>query len=163
MDTINYIDYYESPIGLLKISCNKDSLTSLLFSSEKDSTTNPNSITEITKEQLDKYFKGDLTIFNIPLKPNGTAFQKKVWDILVQYIPYGKTTTYKKQALQLGDVKAIRAMASANGKNPIAIVIPCHRVIGSDGSLTGYAGELWRKQWLLQHEAKVCGKWNELF
>jgi methylated-DNA-[protein]-cysteine S-methyltransferase len=100
--------------------------------------------------------------FSIPLAPNGTEFQKKVWKAL-QNIEYGTTTSYQKQAIKMGDLKAIRAMASANGKNPIAIIIPCHRVIGSNGSLTGYAGELWRKQWLLEHEAKVNGTWNKLF
>jgi methylated-DNA-[protein]-cysteine S-methyltransferase len=163
MDVIEYIDYYASPIGLLKIVSTNNHLTSVTFISKEGAIIKTNSITIQTKIELENYFKGEITTFNIPVEPYGTPFQQKVWSILANHIPYGETTTYKKQAMQLGDIKAIRAMASANGKNPIAIIIPCHRVIGTNGSLTGYAGELWRKQWLLQHEAKVSGKWNELF
>ncbi|KOS07148.1 cysteine methyltransferase [Flavobacterium akiainvivens] len=101
--------------------------------------------------QLAEYFSGNLTQFTFKLNPQGTDFQKKVWQALVA-IPFGKTTSYQALSVQLGDVKAIRAVASANGKNPLWIVVPCHRVIGSDGSLTGYAGGLWRKKWLLEHE-----------
>jgi methylated-DNA-[protein]-cysteine S-methyltransferase len=101
--------------------------------------------------QLNEYFGGSLTQFTFALNPHGTDFQKKVWKALVE-IPFGKTTSYQELSVLLGDVKAIRAVASANGKNPLWIVVPCHRVIGSDGSLTGYAGGLWRKKWLLEHE-----------
>lgn len=101
--------------------------------------------------QLNEYFAGNLTQFTFKLNPQGTDFQKKVWKALVD-IPFGRTTSYQALSIQLGDVKAIRAVASANGKNPLWIVVPCHRVIGSDGSLTGYAGGLWRKKWLLEHE-----------
>lgn len=101
--------------------------------------------------QLKAYFDGKLNNFSVKLNPAGTDFQKRVWDALLK-IPYGKTTSYQELSIQLGDVKAIRAVASANGKNPLWIVVPCHRVIGSDGSLTGYAGGLWRKKWLLEHE-----------
>ncbi|MFP9116844.1 methylated-DNA--[protein]-cysteine S-methyltransferase [Flavobacterium sp. RNTU_13] len=101
--------------------------------------------------QLKAYFDGKLNTFSFKLNPEGTDFQKRVWDALLK-IPYGKTTSYQELSVQLGDVKAIRAVASANGKNPLWIVVPCHRVIGSDGSLTGYAGGLWRKKWLLEHE-----------
>ena len=101
--------------------------------------------------QLDEYFKGTRKEFNLKLNPKGTDFQKRVWNELL-LVPYGKTRSYLEQSKQLGDVKAIRAVASANGKNPIWIIIPCHRIIGSDGSLTGYAGGLWRKKWLLEHE-----------
>ena len=101
--------------------------------------------------QLQDYFTGSRTTFSFKLNPAGTDFQKRVWDALLK-IPYGKTTSYQELSVQLGDVKAIRAVASANGKNPLWIVVPCHRVIGSDGSLTGYAGGLWRKKWLLEHE-----------
>jgi methylated-DNA-[protein]-cysteine S-methyltransferase len=88
------------------------------------------------------------------MNPKGTDFQKKVWQELLK-IPYGKTESYQKITNKLGDPKAIRAVANANGKNPLWIVIPCHRVIGSDGSLTGYAGGLWRKKWLLDHENPI--------
>lgn len=102
--------------------------------------------------QLQEYFQGQRTKFSLQLNPEGTPFQKKVWRELLK-IPYGKTRTYLDQAKIVGDPKAIRAIASANGKNPLWIVVPCHRIIGSDGSLTGYAGGLWRKQWLLNHES----------
>lgn len=101
--------------------------------------------------QLKQYFQGDLTKFELKLNPSGTDFQKKVWRALCD-IPYGKTSSYYQLSEELGDIKAIRAVAAANGKNPLWIIVPCHRVIGSDGSLTGYAGGLWRKKWLLEHE-----------
>jgi len=101
--------------------------------------------------QLNDYFEGKRKSFDFKMNPKGTEFQKKVWSALLE-IPYGKTRTYLEQSKILGDVKAIRAVASANGKNPLWIVVPCHRVIGTDGSLTGYAGGLWRKKWLLEHE-----------
>ena len=117
-------------------------------------------ITEFPKElkqaveQLQDYFDGKRTTFSFKINPTGTEFQKKVWQELLK-IPYGKTYSYLELSKKLGDVKAIRAVATANGKNPLWIVIPCHRVIGSDGSLTGYAGGLWRKKWLLDHENPV--------
>lgn len=101
--------------------------------------------------QLQQYFAGDLQEFHLKLNPKGTKFQKKVWQAL-QNIPYGKTVSYMDLAKELGDPLAVRAVAAANGKNPLWILVPCHRVIGSDGSLTGYAGGLWRKKWLLEHE-----------
>ena len=104
--------------------------------------------------QLREYFEGGRTHFNLKVNPKGTDFQIKVWNALLK-IPYGKTKNYLEQSKTVGDVKAIRAVATANGKNPIWIVIPCHRVIGSDGSLTGYAGGIWRKKWLLEHENPV--------
>ena len=116
--------------------------------------------TKIPKElkgavlQLQEYFNGKRTEFSLQINPSGTDFQLKVWQELLN-IPYGKTYSYLELSKKLGDVKAIRAVASANGKNPLWIVIPCHRVIGTDGSLTGYAGGLWRKKWLLEHENPV--------
>ncbi|MFD0863044.1 methylated-DNA--[protein]-cysteine S-methyltransferase [Sungkyunkwania multivorans] len=101
--------------------------------------------------QLAEYFEGKRKTFSLKLNPQGTDFQKRVWQALLK-IPYGKTTSYLKLSQELGDEKAIRAVAAANGKNPLWIVVPCHRVIASDGSLTGYAGGLWRKKWLLEHE-----------
>ena len=105
-------------------------------------------------EQLQDYFDGKRTTFSFKINPTGTEFQKKVWQELLK-IPYGKTYSYLELSKKLGDEKAIRAVATANGKNPLWIVIPCHRVIGADGSLTGYAGGLWRKKWLLDHENPV--------
>ena len=104
--------------------------------------------------QIQDYFDGNRTNFDFKLNPKGTDFQQKVWQELYK-IPYGKTISYQELSIKLGDVKAIRAVANANGKNPLWIVVPCHRVIGSDGSLTGYAGGLWRKKWLLDHENPV--------
>lgn len=101
--------------------------------------------------QLQEYFAGNRNAFTFQLNPKGTDFQKKVWQALIE-IPFGKTVSYHALSVQLGDAKAIRAVASANGKNPLWIVVPCHRVIGSNGELTGYAGGLWRKKWLLEHE-----------
>lgn len=104
--------------------------------------------------ELKAYFEGRLRTFSVPLFPQGTAFQKKVWTALCE-IPYGTTISYATLARQLGDIKAIRAVAAANGKNPLWVVIPCHRVIGSDGSMTGYASGIWRKEWLLEHEGAI--------
>lgn len=104
--------------------------------------------------QIQDYFEGNRTNFDFKLNPKGTDFQQRVWKELYK-IPFGKTISYQELSLKLGDVKAIRAVANANGKNPLWIVVPCHRVIGSDGSLTGYAGGLWRKKWLLDHENPV--------
>ncbi len=111
------------------------------------------------KEQLTAYFQGMLKTFNLPLDLIGTEFQKKVWDLLLQ-VPYGSVSTYANQALKLGNPKAVRAVANANGMNKIAIIVPCHRIIGSDGSLTGYAGGLWRKRKLLELEQKFSGSDN---
>ena len=102
--------------------------------------------------QLNQYFEGKRLDFSLKINPKGTDFQKRVWQELCS-IPFGKTVSYMDITKKLGDVKAIRAVASANGKNPLWIVVPCHRVIGTDGSLTGYAGGLWRKKWLLEHES----------
>lgn len=101
--------------------------------------------------QLNEYFENKRNNFSFPINPSGTEFQQRVWKALLE-IPHGKTMSYMGLSKKLGDVKAIRAVASANGKNPLWIVVPCHRVIGTDGSLTGYAGGLWRKKWLLEHE-----------
>ena len=104
--------------------------------------------------ELDAYFAGDLRQFTVPLAPMGTPFQRDAWQLL-RSIPYGKTVSYGEQARGIGRPRAVRAVAQANGANPITIVVPCHRVIGSDGTLTGYGGGLWRKRWLLAHESAV--------
>ena len=108
------------------------------------------------EKQMKEYFAGIRQEFDLPLHLVGTPFQKRVWEGLLQ-IPYGKTRSYKQQSIFLGDVKAIRAVAGANGENGIAIIVPCHRVIGENGNLTGYGGGLWRKKWLLDHEQKYSG------
>lgn len=117
------------------------------------STNIPNNLRDAV-QQLKDYFEGKRTYFDFKIHLKGTAFQNKVWKEL-QKIPFGKTVSYHQLSIRLGDAKAIRAVANANGKNPLWIVVPCHRVIGSDGSLTGYAGGLWRKKWLLDHENPV--------
>jgi methylated-DNA-[protein]-cysteine S-methyltransferase len=142
-----------SPLGYTKIIGDADGIASItvLNSEEKITDIIPDTLEDCVI-QLNEYFEGKRQQFTLKLNPDGTDFQKKVWNKL-EDIPYGKTTSYLELSKQLGDVKAIRAVANANGKNPIWIVIPCHRVIGSDGSLTGYAGGLHRKQWLLEHES----------
>ena len=111
-----------------------------------------NSIIEQAETELQEYFEGKRKVFEVPLEMPGTVFQQRVWNALLA-IPYGDTRSYKQQSIALGDIKAIRAVASANGQNRIAIMVPCHRVVGSDGSLTGYAGGIPRKRWLLDHES----------
>jgi len=146
------IIYYKTPIGIAKITGDTDGIVSV--SVVDDEITPSILIPESLKRcvlQLDEYFQKKRTVFDLKLNPQGTVFQKKVWNAL-QDIPYGKTISYLVQSKKMGSVKAIRAIASANGKNPIWIIIPCHRVIGNDGSLTGYAGGIWRKKWLLEHE-----------
>jgi methylated-DNA-[protein]-cysteine S-methyltransferase len=141
-----------TPLGFTKITGDDDGIASItvLNSEEKLTDIIPESLQDCVY-QLQDYFEGKREQFDLKLNPQGTDFQQTVWKQL-QTIPYGKSISYLELSKQLGDVKAIRAVANANGKNPIWIIIPCHRVIGSDGSLTGYAGGLARKQWLLNHE-----------
>lgn len=113
------------------------------------------------QQQLDEYFAGTRQVFDLPLVMTGTSFQKRVWQALLD-IPYGSKSTYLQQSVTLGDEKAIRAVARANGENCLAIIVPCHRVIGTNGNLTGYAGGLKAKQWLLDHEAKHAGVSHQL-
>lgn len=140
-----------SPLGITKIEGNENGITQISVLSEGVvSVEIPVHLQEAT-HQLQEYFEGKRKDFTFKLNPKGTDFQQKVWRELGT-IPYGKTMSYLELSQKLGDVKAIRAVAAANGKNPLWIVVPCHRVIGKDGSLTGYAGGLWRKKWLLEHE-----------
>jgi methylated-DNA-[protein]-cysteine S-methyltransferase len=148
-----YTSYYNSPVGHLKLQCNDQYITAVLFVEEAKETVDDHSLLRKCARQLDHYFSGATKEFDLPLNQEGTTFQQKVWSLLTM-IPYGKTISYNELSKQYGDLKAIRAVASANGKNNLAIIVPCHRVIGSDHSLTGYAGGLWRKKWLLEHEAK---------
>lgn len=149
-----YTGYCPSPVGLLKICAAAHHIQSIHFSDEPGIVSNGhNDLVNVCIHQLDEYFAGNRKTFDLPLSQEGTDFQKRVWDLLFR-IPYGKTLSYLELAKQYGDIKAIRAIASANGKNNLSIIVPCHRVIGSDRSLTGYAGGLWRKKWLLDHEAK---------
>ena len=143
--------YIKTPLGIASITGDENGISVISISDEGQiSTTIPVPLQEAVF-QLNDYFEGNRTNFTFKLNPSGTEFQQKVWKGLLE-IPFGKTCSYMNLSKKLGDVKAIRAVASANGKNPLWIVIPCHRVIGTDGSLTGYAGGLWRKKWLLEHE-----------
>ncbi|WP_338732181.1 methylated-DNA--[protein]-cysteine S-methyltransferase [Mangrovimonas cancribranchiae] len=142
-----------TPLGYTKISGDNNGINAItVLNTEEQETDIIPGILQDCVYQLQEYFEGKRQNFSLKLNPQGTNFQKTVWDALAE-IPYGKTTSYLKLSRELGDEKAIRAVANANGKNPIWIVIPCHRVIGSDGSLTGYAGGLHRKKWLLEHES----------
>ncbi|MBL7884214.1 MAG: methylated-DNA--[protein]-cysteine S-methyltransferase [Bacteroidia bacterium] len=156
--------YYKSPIGLLEISADKDSITSLYFVDEKTQPISKSN--ELLKEsviQLEEYFNGIRKEFGLKLNPHGTDFQKKVWNEL-EKIPFGKTFSYLDISIKLGDANATRAVGNANGSNPISIIIPCHRVIGVNGKLVGYGGGLWRKEWLLNHEKNITfGQQTELF
>ena len=144
---------FESPIGLVEITGSHGVIFSVSFpdGQQKHSTKIPAALKDPVM-QLKEYFNGTRKKFDLQLQPNGTAFQRHVWDELLK-IPFGKTIPYLQLAHRLGDEKSIRAAASANGKNPIAIMIPCHRVIGANADLVGYSGGLWRKQWLLDHES----------
>ena len=144
--------YIKTPLGTALIEGDENGIAkiSTLDTGIPVSDSVPDVLTEAV-QQLEDYFAGKRRDFSFTMNPQGTDFQKKVWQALLQ-IPFGTTTSYQELSVKLGDVKAIRAVASANGKNPLWIVVPCHRVIGSDGSFTGYAGGLWRKKWLLEHE-----------
>ncbi|WP_264560074.1 methylated-DNA--[protein]-cysteine S-methyltransferase [Flavobacterium sp. N2270] len=143
--------FINTPLGTAKIKGDENGVCLISVLQEGEiSKTIPLELKSAVKE-INEYFEGNRKKFTFLMNPKGTDFQKKVWKALLE-IPYGKTISYLDLSKQLGDVKAIRAVASANGKNPLWIVVPCHRVIGSDGSLTGYAGGLWRKKWLIDHE-----------
>nr|WP_298995868.1 methylated-DNA--[protein]-cysteine S-methyltransferase [uncultured Allomuricauda sp.] len=146
--------YIETPIGFAELKGDKNGLASISVLSEKKPKGIIPEVLEDAVYQFQEYFEGKRQDFNLKLNPEGTDFQKKVWEKL-QTIPFGKTISYLELSKQLGDVKAIRAVAAANGKNPLWIVVPCHRVIGSNGHLVGYAGGLSRKKWLLEHESPV--------
>ncbi len=147
--------YYHSPIGWLKISGDDAAIVSLQFVEEAMGPTGHRSLLlERCIEQLHGYFQGERRDFDLPLVLHGSEFQKMVWAKLLE-IPYGSTASYHDIALRIGAPRAVRAVGHANGQNPIAIIVPCHRVIGANGKLVGYGGGLWRKQWLLQHERSV--------
>ena len=143
--------YIKTPLGIAKIVGDQDGISVISVSNEGEASTTIPAVLQEAVSQLNDYFEGKIEDFTFKLNPSGTDFQQKVWKGLLD-IPFGKTMSYLELSKKLGDVKAIRAVASANGKNPLWIVVPCHRVIGTDGSLTGYAGGLWRKKWLLEHE-----------
>jgi len=143
--------FISSPLGITKIEGDENGICVISVLAEGELTKEIPPVLQEAVTQLQDYFEGKRSEFTFKLNPKGTDFQQKVWQELL-HIPFGKTMSYLDLSKKLGDIKAIRAVASANGKNPLWIVVPCHRVIGSDGSLTGYAGGLWRKKWLLEHE-----------
>lgn len=162
---------YSSPVGAIEINIAGSLVYEILFidSKEKQAEIPSTGISAENKKilnqcivQLDEYFCGKRKNFDLPLRQKGTEFQQRVWAELMQ-IPYGKTISYLQLAQRLGNVKIIRAAASANGRNQLSIVVPCHRVIGSDGRLTGYGGGLPRKKWLLDHENKFANGVSLLF
>ena len=161
-----YYTYYQSPVGLLRIGGTDSYIAELSFVDNNDQMTyGEPGVSEVMHqctEELIEFFNGKRRSFNIPVYQEGTAFQQRVWGELVN-IGFGKTISYMDLAKKLGDPKVIRAAASTNGKNNIAIIVPCHRVIGSDRSLTGYGGGLWRKKWLLQHEFRIAHGVQTLF
>lgn len=151
-----YTTYLSSPVGLLRISCDGNALNEVAFADGETLPTDEHPLLHQCLTQLNEYFEGSRRVFDLPLAQKGTEFQIKIWELLCD-IPYGKTMSYNELAKKYGDVKAIRACASANGKNHLAILVPCHRVIGSNQTLVGYAGGLPRKKWLLEHEAQHSG------
>ena len=143
--------YYESPIGLIEIGGTPDGITSLFFVEERRPGVTTNDVCEKALKQISEYFAGTRQEFDLPIALDGTEFQQQVWQEL-QNIPFGQTVSYGDLARSIGKPSAVRAVGAANGDNPVSIIVPCHRVIGSDGGLTGYGGGLPRKQWLLKHE-----------
>jgi methylated-DNA-[protein]-cysteine S-methyltransferase len=149
--------YYKTPIGHARITEEDDFITSIYMLDEEFEVTSPETpLLKKAVQQLDEYFAGERKVFDLPLKQNGSPFQQRVWDQLSK-IEYGHTISYLQQSKFMNNPLGIRAIASANGKNHLIIVIPCHRVIGSDGSLTGFGCGIWRKKWLLEHESRVMG------
>lgn len=150
-----YKGYYQSPIGVIEIVTDENSILELSFV-ETEKASNEQDVPEVLQTalvQIAEYFQGTRREFKLSLGAKGTAFQQQVWQRLTE-IPYGETACYGDIAAAIGNSKASRAVGGANNKNKIAVIVPCHRIIGADGSLTGYAGGLWRKEWLLQHEKK---------
>jgi len=152
--------FLESPVGWVIVRADETAVLSVDFveapgkagRAEEDGTDRPQVLAEAL-DQLGGYFRGERTSFSLPLRLEGTPFQRRVWDELLR-VPYGRTTTYQALAEAAGNARATRAVGGANQRNPVSIVVPCHRVVGADGSLTGYGGGLWRKDWLLRHERR---------
>ncbi|MFT4926518.1 MAG: methylated-DNA-[protein]-cysteine S-methyltransferase [Phenylobacterium sp.] len=151
--TANNAIYLSTPLGQVMIEANEQGLTQVAFVEdvEREDERPSNALVLEAKRQLQAYFDGELTSFDLPLAPKGTEFRTKVWAAL-QQIPYGETACYGDIANALNNPKAVRAVGGANGANPISIIVPCHRIIGKDGSLTGYASGVDKKEWLLALE-----------
>jgi methylated-DNA-[protein]-cysteine S-methyltransferase len=149
--------YCQTPLGVARITAENGFITSVSVRDEEievQPTDDP--LLKMAIQQLDEYFAGERRVFDFPIKQKGSDFEQLVWQQLLK-IDYAKTISYSQQSKLMNNPLAIRAIASANGRNDLWVVVPCHRVIGADGSLTGYASGIWRKQWLLEHEARVAG------
>jgi methylated-DNA-[protein]-cysteine S-methyltransferase len=151
------VAYYKTPIGIVRIT-EEDELIISIYALDEDYEVLPpeTPLLQLAIKQLDEYFAGKRKVFDLPVKQQGSAFQQQVWEQLTK-IDYGKTISYLQQSKLMNNPLGIRAIASANGKNHLLIIVPCHRVIGSDGGLTGFGCGIWRKKWLLEHEARVLG------
>ncbi len=145
-----YQAYYKSELGWIEVKGDEDGISSVLFVEQKQEDV-PHPIVEQCVMELDEYFHKKRTEFTVPLQVEGTPFQKQVWNALCS-VPYGKSASYLDIAQKIGNPKAVRAIGGANSRNPISIIVPCHRIIGKSGKLVGYEGGLWRKEWLLKHE-----------
>ncbi|TMP40813.1 cysteine methyltransferase [Pseudoalteromonas citrea] len=155
-----FVDYLNSPLGTIECVSSEKGLRHVIFCGEQVNAANPNKITHMCIKQLAEYFQGSRNTFTIPLDPVGTDFQQQVWQSL-NNIPFGETRSYLDIAQQVGRPKGSQAVGGANGRNPISIIVPCHRVIASSGKLTGYAGGIERKLWLLEHEGIYVKASNE--
>jgi methylated-DNA-[protein]-cysteine S-methyltransferase len=156
---MNGIGYYQSPTGLMKITAMENAITEISFVERKEDPENITPAVQKCLDELDEYFNKGRKFFTVDMDLQGTVFQKKVWAELLT-IPFGATVSYEELAIRIGDIKAIRAVGLANGLNPIAVIVPCHRVIGKNGDLTGYAGGLEVKEWLLYHEGSLLRQLN---
>ncbi|MBX2811222.1 MAG: methylated-DNA--[protein]-cysteine S-methyltransferase [Myxococcales bacterium] len=151
---MTYVDYLNSPLGLVQLEASDKGVTRVIFCERSSKEIRVSALTHECKYQLNAYFMGQLQQFQLPLDWVGTSFQQQVWSALME-IHYGQTRTYLDVARQLHNPQAVRAVGGANARNPISLIVPCHRVIGTQGRLTGYAGGLTRKQWLLEHEGAL--------
>ncbi|MGH7242532.1 MAG: methylated-DNA--[protein]-cysteine S-methyltransferase [Phycisphaerales bacterium] len=148
----------KSPLGDLRLQANSNSVCGLHFSNVDDAALPivKSALLEQIEHELHDYFQGRRREFGVPLEFDGTEFQKRVWEEL-RRIPFAETISYAELAKRVGNANGFRAVGAANGANPIAIVVPCHRVINADGGIGGYGGDVWRKRWLLEHERRVAG------
>jgi methylated-DNA-[protein]-cysteine S-methyltransferase len=157
---IMFIDYLDTPLGLFEFMATEQGICQAIFCGDQQTQSKVNDITALCKLQLIEYFAGQRTVFTVPLDPKGTLFQQTVWSCLAT-IPFGAIKSYGEIAKMLNKPKAAQAVGGANGRNPITLIVPCHRVIGGDGSLTGYAGGIERKLWLLNHEGVEIKQSND--
>ena len=152
MDSLTEYGSVDTPIGAVEIGVQAAHVVSLFFVECPRNTTPPKSrVLQLATDQVEAYFQGRLQAFDIPLDMAGTPFQQSVWQALLA-IPFGRTASYQQIADAVGNPKAVRAVGAANGQNPVSLIVPCHRIIGKNGSLAGYGGGIWRKEWLLRHE-----------